>query len=57
MSAGNFPSRFDPKGRKPVPKRIDVTDKRLNILKKNADRSRIVQSVHAGHVRGGHGFH
>ena len=32
-------------------------EKRLQLLKQNTKRLRIVQSVSAGHVRGGHSFH
>ncbi|HWP81929.1 MAG TPA: hypothetical protein VNN76_04665 [Bacteroidota bacterium] len=32
-------------------------EKRYLVAQRNAQRIRIVQSVHAGHVRGGHSFH
>ena len=34
-----------------------ANEKRLQLLKQNPNRLRIVQSVSAGHVRGGHSFH
>ncbi len=52
-------SRFkgQQKNTKPFFKTNPADEKRLQLLKQNTKRLRIVQSVSAGHVRGGHSFH
>ncbi len=52
-------SRFknQQKNTKPFFKSNPAEEKRLQLLKQNTKRLRIVQSVSAGHVRGGHSFH
>ncbi len=45
------------KSGKPSFRKVDSLEKRFPALKKNDGRWRIVQSVQAGRVRGGHGFH
>ena len=42
---------------KPTFRRTDSADRKFPLQKGVANRWRVVQSVHAGHVRGGHGFH
>jgi hypothetical protein len=54
-STGSTPKTLQPP--KPQFRRTETTDRRFPTLKGNTNRWRIVQSVHAGHVRGGHGFH
>ena len=51
-----FPKR-DPNAPPPVNRRGEAIDRKFPLQKKSSDRWRIVQSVRAGHVRGGHGFH
>ena len=57
MKSQSPPIKGDPKSVKSSMRRLDLPDKRFSLQKKNANRWRIVQSVQAGHVRGGHGFH
>ena len=57
MKSTTVPIKPDLRTQRTAPKRFEATDRRFQIQKKNADRTRIVQSVHAGRVRGGHGFH
>ena len=57
MKSTTIPIKTDLKNQRSSPRRFDATDRRFQIQKTNADRTRIVQSVHAGRVRGGHGFH
>lgn len=45
------------KNTKPFFRSNPADEKRLQILRQNPKRLRIVQSVSAGHVRGGHSFH
>ncbi len=42
---------------KPYVKVNPIDEKRLQLVKQNSRRLRIVQRVSAGHVRGGHSFH
>ncbi len=49
--------RQDPIVPKPSFRKLDVPDKRSPLPKKGAERWRIVQSMHAGRVRGAHRFH
>jgi hypothetical protein len=42
---------------KPFFKVHPADEKKLHLAKQNPKRLRIVQSVSAGHVRGGHSFH
>jgi hypothetical protein len=57
MKSTTVPFKIDLKTQRLSPRKFEAVDRRFQIQKKNADRTRIVQSVHAGHVRGGHGFH
>ena len=52
-------SRFKNQQRqnKPFFKANPADEKKLHLTKQNPKRLRIVQSVSAGHVRGGHSFH
>ncbi len=54
-STGSSPKALQPP--KPTFRRMETADKRFPLQKGSTNRWRIVQSVHAGHVRGGHGFH
>jgi len=46
-----------PRGLKPVPRQRTVNDPRYKLGNINPKRQKLVQSVVAGHVRGGHSFH
>lgn len=46
-----------PKQAKPFFRTTPGTEKKLHLTNQNPKRLRIVQSVNAGHVRGGHSFH
>jgi len=50
------PIKGDPKSVKSSLKRLEALERRIP-SQKISNRWKIVQSVHAGHVRGGHGFH
>lgn len=42
---------------KPVGKTTNASEKRLQASTQNPNRLKIVKTVYAGHVRGGHAFH
>jgi hypothetical protein len=42
---------------KPIWRRLEAFEKRSTAVKRAAGRLRLVQSIRAGHVRGGHRFH
>jgi len=52
-----IPSKNEPKHDKKLLKRLALSDKRFRLTGKNNQRLKIVKSVTAGHVRGGHSFH
>lgn len=57
MKALNFSSKNKTKETKIIGRKASQFDKRISRLNRQTKRLRIVQSVHAGHIRGGHSFH
>ncbi len=57
MKSGSPSFKNQQKQSKPFFKTPPVDEKRFQLKNKNFKRLRIVQSVNAGHVRGGHSFH
>ena len=51
-----FPKR-DPNSAKPSNRMSLAAGRKFPIQKKDSERWRLTQTVRAGHVRGGHGFH
>lgn len=57
MKSGSPSFKNQQKQSKPFFKTPPVDEKRFQLKNTNFKRLRIVQSVTAGHVRGGHAFH
>jgi hypothetical protein len=57
MKSPTLPLSNDPKELKSNRKKLAARDKRLHAKQRPEKRLKIVQSMNAGHVRGGHSFH
>lgn len=57
MKALNLSSKNKTKETKILGRKASRFDKQISRLNRQTKRLRIVQSVHAGHIRGGHSFH
>ncbi len=57
MKSPKLPLSNNPKELKSNLKKLTARDKRLNAKQRPEKRLKIVQSMNAGHVRGGHSFH
>lgn len=57
MKPANVPLPKEPKANKVLQRRNGNLDQRSRFKDQNTKRQRIVLSVTAGHVRGGHSFH
>ena len=57
MKSGSPSFKNQQKQSKPFFKTPPIDEKRIQLKNKNFKRLRIIQSVNAGHVRGGHSFH
>ena len=57
MKSPKIPLQNQSKLQKAILKTLAAKEKRFDGAVKNSKRFRIVQSVRAGHVRGGHSFH
>jgi hypothetical protein len=57
MKTANIPLPKESKTNKALQRRSGAVDQKLRFKDQNIKRKRIVLSVNAGHVRGGHSFH
>jgi hypothetical protein len=57
MKTANIPLPKESKANRSLQRRNGAFDQRLRFKDQSTKRKRIVLSVNAGHVRGGHSFH